>query len=470
MIMLVQWNARRWAARAVVVAAASAIVVPTGAAAQQDNPLHKAIGASDDLVIRASFRSRTEAIGGQFRPTGAKDDQLESFRTDVFAEYDSGPIRIGGELRDARGYGERRRSSVGVSDINALEPIQAYVGVDLDQFTGKGSSGMLQAGRFTMELGAGRLVGRPDFPNSVNTFTGVMLDWHSKAKDRVTLFWTMPSTRLPSDTDALHDNSVEWDRARGSVQFFGGDVTKTGVVAGVSVEGYLLRLAERDSDGQETRNRHLVTYGGRVVRAPAVDKFDFEVEAAGQSGHARATTARTDRTDIPVDAQFVHGEIGRRFAGGWAPRLSLHADYASGDNADPNHLTRFDTLYGATRVDFGPTGLYGALTRSNLVSGGVRVEVTPSKRLDAFIMARDLWLADATDSFAATAIRDRTGRSGRHAGEQVEARVRYWLVPKTLRVEGGGAVLAKGDFLRHAPNVQDREGTRYGYLDLTAEF
>ena len=142
----------------------------------------------------------------------------------------------------------------------------------------------------------------------------------------------------------------------------------------------------------------------------------------------------------------------------------------SGDNADPKRLTRFDTLYGATRVDFGPTGLYGAVTRSNLVSGGVRVEVTPSKRIDAFVMARDLWLADATDSFGGTGIRDQTGRSGRHAGQQVEARVRYWLVPKLLRLEGGGAVLAKGEFLRRAPNVQDRAATRYGYLDLSFEF
>jgi len=458
------------ALRVGIAVAVAGTLYPIAAHAQQTNPLHEAIGAPDALVIRGSIRSRTEAIDGQFRPTGPENDMLQSFRTDLFAEYDAGPVRIGGELRDARGYGERRRSSAGVSEINALEPLQAYVGLDLDTITGKGTGGMLEAGRFTMEIGAGRLVGRPDFPNSINSFTGVSLDWHDAAKDRLTMFWTMPSTRLPSDVDALHDNQVEWDRARDAVQFFGGSFNKSGVVAGVAAEAYVFRLAERDSGGQATRDRHLVTFGGRLFRAPAAGKFDLDIEGAGQTGHARATTAATDLTDLPVDAYFIHAEIGRKFMGGWTPRVSLHFDTGSGDDADPKRLTRFDTLYGATRADFGPSGLYGALTRSNLVSGGARVDVAPTKRLDGFLFGRELWLDSATDSFAATAVRDRTGRSGHYAGTQVEGRVRYWLAPKWLRLESGSAWLFKGAFLRDAPNAQDSGNTHYFYLDLTAEF
>jgi hypothetical protein len=83
---------------------------------------------------------------------------------------------------------------------------------------------------------------------------------------------------------------------------------------------------------------------------------------------------------------------------------------------------------------------------------------------------RDLWLADATDTFASTGVRDKTGASGRHAGVQVEARARRWLIPDRLRLEAGAAYLAKGRFLTDAPNAPKTGDTRYGYMDLAVSF
>jgi len=85
-------------------------------------------------------------------------------------------------------------------------------------------------------------------------------------------------------------------------------------------------------------------------------------------------------------------------------------------------------------------------------------------------MTRALWLAEATDSFAKTGVRDRRGLSGRYAGAQIEGRVRYWLIPKRLRVEAGAAYLAKGRFLATAPNAPETGDTKYGYLDIATEF
>jgi hypothetical protein len=96
--------------------------------------------------------------------------------------------------------------------------------------------------------------------------------------------------------------------------------------------------------------------------------------------------------------------------------------------------------------------------------------VTPDKRWDGFIAYRALWLENATDSFAATNVRDQTGRSGTFAGHQVEARARYWLIPKVARLDGGIAYLIKGSFLKNAPNAPKDGDTRYGYLDLTFTF
>jgi hypothetical protein len=145
-------------------------------------------------------------------------------------------------------------------------------------------------------------------------------------------------------------------------------------------------------------------------------------------------------------------------------------DYASGDGPDAASYGRFDTLYGARRGDFGPLSLYGPVGRANLVSPGIRFEAKPSKRLDMMAAVRGLWLAEAADSFASTGIRDASGRSGRHAGTQIEARVRRWLVPDRLRLEVGGAYLAKGRFLSAAPNAPRSGDTRYGFVDLSTSF
>ena len=83
------------------------------------------------LEISGAVRVRAEAIDGQFRPGRAESDFLVSVRTDIFAEYDAGPLRFGGELLDARGYGEKKNSSVSGSEVNTLEPLQAYVAAEL---------------------------------------------------------------------------------------------------------------------------------------------------------------------------------------------------------------------------------------------------------------------------------------------------------------------------------------------------
>ena len=122
------------------------------------------------------------------------------------------------------------------------------------------------------------------------------------------------------------------------------------------------------------------------------------------------------------------------------------------------------------RADLAPAGLYNAIARSNVVSPGLRVEVTPSQRLDAFLGYRALWLADRHDAFSSTGVRDASGASGTWAGHQLDGRVRWWLVPQRWRFEITTVFLAKGRFLRTAPNAPSGATTRYGSLNLTASF
>jgi hypothetical protein len=143
---------------------------------------------------------------------------------------------------------------------------------------------------------------------------------------------------------------------------------------------------------------------------------------------------------------------------------------ASGDRAKAGTYNRFDTLFGARRFDFGPTGLYGAIGRFNTISGGARLEVKPNGKSDVMVMYRALWLDSKTDSFSSTGVRDASGRSGSFAGNQFEARYRRTLIPEVLRVDTGVAYLAKGHFLKDAPNAPQTGDTKYGYIDLYFDF
>ena len=413
------------------------------------------------LDISLEIRARLEAIGGQFRPAPAPgSDHALLLRADLFAEYDAGPIRIGGEVVDARAYFERRNSSTGTTEVNALEPLQAYVATDIS------TTAMAKAGRFVLNLGSRRLIARNNFRNAINGFTGIEGVFGT---DRLgaTGFWTVAQTRLPNDSGGIRDNRIVLDRERGSPHLFG--LFTHGKTPLGTVEAYGYRLAENDSRDILTRNRHLWTDGARLIRSPAAHAWDYEVEAMAQGGHARATAAASDRTDLPVAAGNVHATIGRSLPGAWKPRLALMGDYASGQRSG-RRLTRFDTLYGARVFEFGPTSLFGAVQRANLVSVELFGEVKPDTRSDLSASIRPLFLASATDSFATTGVIDRTGAAGTHAGTEIEARYRRFLVPDKLRVSVGGAFLAKGRFLREAANAPATGDTTYGFVEVTETF
>lgn len=423
-------------------------------------PAFAADRAGSPLSIDFDLRARIETFDGQFRPGATPSDTALLLRTSLAATYDAGPVTVGGELVDSRAYFENRASSVGTTEVNALEPIQAYVTGHL------GGGASLTAGRFTMNLGSRRLVARAAYRNTTNAFTGARFDWSSRAGDALTVFWTMPQTRLPDGLAAIEDNHVELDRERSGLQFFGVSGTKARVLGG-TLEAYVYRLAEDDSPSQQTRNRHLWTPGLRLYRAPASGAIDWELEGAWQTGRTRATTAPTDTGDLDVSAWFGHSSVGYTVASAFQPRLSIAVDYASGDHRGGKY-GRFDTLFGARVFEYGPSSFYGAVSRANLVSLVARAEIKPSGRWDGYVAVRPLWLDSATDSFSGTGVKDATGSAGHYAGTQIDWRGRYWVIPKRLRLNAGFAILAKGRFLEAAANAPNTGDTHYGFLE--AEF
>jgi hypothetical protein len=415
-----------------------------------------------NFKLDATIRVRGEAVDNQFRPGVVDSDAALFLRSNLFAEYNAGPVRIGAEIEDSRVYFERRHGSIGTNEVDALEPIQAYVAIDLAPRT------TLQLGRFTMDLGSRRLIARPVWRNTSTSFTGARFDWKSAGGDKLTAIWTMPQTRLPDDFDGVHDNRIVLDRERNARQLFGATATKANVLGGTA-ELYSYRLVEHDAPGFATRNRRLWTSGIHFARPAKAGRIDYDVEGAWQTGTTRLSTAASDLVDHPVSAWLLHGTLGKTFTGGWTPRIALNADYASGDTTAPGY-GRFDTLFGDTVFEFGPPDFYGAVTRSNLVSVELRAEAKPDKRTELMTAIRPLWLASATDSFANTGVRDPAGSAGHYAGTQIDSRIRYWLRPDRLRISAGLATLFKGRFLRTAANAPATGDTHYGFLETTLSF
>ena len=155
----------------------------------------------------------------------------------------------------------------------------------------------------------------------------------------------------------------------------------------------------------------------------------------------------------------------------WAPRLALQYDYASGDRS-PNdgRNERFDTLFGARRFDFGPTSLYGAFARSNINSPGVRLSLSPLKNVTAFVAYRAFWLASDRDAWTTAGLRDPSGRTRPYVGSQIEARVRWDVLPRNLRLEVGFAHLFRGEFIRRAPGASGQGAPTYVYSQAVIGF
>ena len=446
---------------------ALAVCLPVEASAQT-TPAGGTKEAPSPLKVSGSVRLRYETVEGQARAGFNTSDDLINLRTRVAADYDAGALRFGGEIYDSRAYGSKPGTPLTTNEVNTLEVVQAYVASDINQPWGPGSKASVQVGRFTLNLGARRLVAADDFRNTTNGYTGIKLDGQWAGGVNATAIYVLPQIRRPDDFTSLSDNEVELDRDTSALKLFGGLVTVPVAPEKAALQVSYFGLDERDQSDLATRDRDLDTYGLRYFREPAADTLDFDVEAFAQRGSLSASVAPGAAT-LDVSASYLHAEAGYRWSGLWKPRLAFEYEYASGDKPGGDY-NRFDTLFGMRRAEIAPAGLYNAVGRANINSPGLRLEVEPSATWDAFIGWKALWLASNTDAFSTTGVRDATGGSGRFAGNQIDARVRYWLVPQTLRLETTVVYLAKGDVLQNAPNALRSGDTIYAAFDVTTIF
>ncbi len=148
------------------------------------------------------------------------------------------------------------------------------------------------------------------------------------------------------------------------------------------------------------------------------------------------------------------------------PRIFAQYDYASGDRnpTDGIHGT-FDTMYPTAHDRFGITDQFGW---QNIVAerGGFTLE--PHRRWTLTAQYLDFWLASATDALYNTSggviVRDPTGRSGTHVGDEFDAYT-WFELNRHLNLGVGLGHLMGGAFL-----AKTTTGPNYTYPYFAINF
>ncbi len=437
---------------------------------EDDGPwrLGEALGAPEWLDLGLEQRTRYEYLDEDFRIGRDGNRTVVALRTLLRATFHFDPWRVGVELADSRLVGGPDDDLLlNSSIVNTTELLQGYVAWTGEDVLSDDDTLDVQLGRHTMDVGSRRLIARNRFRNTINAFTGVNALWSGDSGEAVRTFFVLPVRRLPRGFDELEDGDFEIDQEEIRTRFFG---AHGAFPAGdrLDAEAYAYGLDERDEADVPTRDRKYLTLGGRLRRPPEPGGLDFEWESALQLGESRFSTSDTDTADLEHRAQFHHLSVGYRFDGEMQPRIEGLFDYASGDR-DPNdgENNRFDTLYGARRFEYGPTGIFGAFARSNDISPGVRFTLRPSKQLQLMLTHRLHWLASKKDAWVPSGLRDPTGDSGRFVGQLAEIRLRYDVLPRNVRLETGFAYLFAGEFIEEVPTQTGPDDTYYVYFSVT---
>ncbi|MGR8948239.1 MAG: alginate export family protein, partial [Gammaproteobacteria bacterium] len=448
------------------------VLAPHGWAAEQAAPwrLSKALNTPEWLSLSGTFRTRIENMDDRFRVGRSGSDQAVVTRLTFKTELKFGQLVLGGELIDSRAFFNDKGSNISTGSVNSAELLQGYLRWTTNDFISAESTSTLTAGRMTLDVGSRRLVARNRYRNTINTFTGLDWRWQAASGREFRAVYLLPVQRLPGDRASLLDNDSEFDDESSNVSFWG-LFYKMPASQRDALELFVFGLNEHDSNRRPTRNREITTAGFRLFRNAALSRFDYVIESAIQFGESRTSTALNNTTDLDHLAHFHHAEIGYSFNYVWQPQLLFQYDYASGDDSPlDGDNNRFDTLFGARRFEWGPTGIYGPFARANLNTPGLRLKLKPANTLSSFIAYRGYWLASDKDAWTTAGVRDPSGSTDGFLGHQVEVRVRYNPAPNNVQLEFGVAHLFAGDFIEHAPNANDADDVTYAYSQITLKF
>ncbi len=340
-----------------------------------------------------------------------------------------GPLRLLFEGQDSRSFMDKDRGDFrDATTVNEFDVLQLLGSLTVKNVFGTGLRTDIHFGRMTMDFGRRRFIARNDFRNTTNSFDGFHWQLAQDKTWRIRAFAVQPVVRDDVRLDQQYHNLLFWGTYMESRHF-----------PWFQVDAYYFGLNDqRVPNG--TAHRTYSTAGGRLYKDPKPGQLDYEIETSWQTGHRGITDHF---------AHFQHLDLGYTFNFPWTPRLIFHYDYASGDRQPGDSQDEgFDTLFGARRFEFGPTGIWGPFFRTNLNSPGWRLIVTPAPNVIVQVKHRISYLAQSTDFFGSSGLRDPTGNAGTSLGHDVELRAQ-WAVTSNLDFDVGYVHWFKGSYFNN---------------------
>jgi len=378
------------------------------------------------LSLGADLRERFEANdAANFDVGGANAQNYVLSRMEAHGDLRWGRLQAFVQLQSEFAPGKANLAPV---DQNRMDLEQAFLGYMTE--LGDGIL-RLHAGRQQIAFDSQRFVSVRDGPNIRQSYDALWASYETGAWLFSTFFSLPVQNRDLRAFDDTSSNHLTYGGVRAQFQLTE-DSNITVVLSNYKQDQtHFLSVS-----GTELRNIADVRYAGRA------GGLDWDAEWMGQSGHIASRSIR---------AWAVGSRLGYTFEdAGWAPRLGLQVDAASGnDAANRQTLGTFNPLF--------PNGSY--LTRAgytgyvNFIHLKPSLTVSPRKDMTVMLAIAAQWRENTTDAVYTqpdNPVPGTAGRGGRYTGTYLHGRMDWQVTPhftttlEAVRFQVAGAIRQAG--------------------------
>ncbi|MEB2332225.1 MULTISPECIES: alginate export family protein [unclassified Nitrosomonas] len=340
-------------------------------------------------------------------------------------------FRLFAEMLDARALGLDLPALA--IDKNHTDMLNLFADVKLGQFMD--GLAYLRVGRQELLYGSQRLISTLDWANTRRTFQGVKTFWQTPAFN-LDAFWVRPMVTEPNQFD-------NWDKDRNFVGLWG----TYKAIPGQVLDLYYLSLIDNRNVSPANITQGNVLQGDSVLHTIGArwvgdyERILYELEGMYQFGK---------RSHLDISAFSIASGVGYQLPLPMNPQFWLRYDFASGDkNHRDGRSNTFNQLFPFGHYYFGYIDQVG---RQNIHDFNAQFTLHPQPWVTFLGQYHRFYLANKRDylynAAGAGTIRDITGQSGRHVGDEIDFTINFHL-SRHQDVLLGYSKLFTGEFLKN---------------------
>lgn len=340
-------------------------------------------------------------------------------------------FRLFAEMLDARALGLDLPALA--IDKNHTDMLNLFADVKLGQFMD--GLAYLRVGRQELLYGSQRLISTLDWANTRRTFQGVKTFWQTPAFN-LDAFWVRPMVTELNQFD-------NWDKDRNFVGLWG----TYKAIPGQVLDLYYLSLIDNRIVSPANITQGNVLQGDSVLHTIGArwvgdyERILYELEGMYQFGK---------RSHLDISAFSIASGVGYQLPLPMNPQFWLRYDFASGDkNHRDGRSNTFNQLFPFGHYYFGYIDQIG---RQNIHDFNAQFTLHPQPWVTFLGQYHRFYLANKRDylynAAGAGTIRDITGQSGSHVGDEIDFTINFHL-SRHQDVLLGYSKLFTGEFLKN---------------------